>query len=80
MARIQRLKKTALQTEKIHGEVECTYSTFSTSSGRRYFQIDTYGSPARKLVGKKSQTIQLDQQAAEDLIALLSSTLPIHAA
>jgi hypothetical protein len=34
-------------------------------------QIDTFGSQARKLEGKMSQTLQFDRKSAEVLIAVL---------
>jgi hypothetical protein len=77
MALVRKMEKLSLQFEKVHGEVDCTYSTFRDADGRQYFQIDTYGSPERKLKGKKSQTIQLDEQVARKLIALLKSELSL---
>jgi len=73
MALVRKLQKNGLQVEKVHGEVECTYNAFHAPDGKRYFQIDTYGSAERKLKGKKSQTIQLDENSAKELISLLRS-------
>jgi len=73
MALVRKLEKVSLQVEKVHGEVNCTYTAFRAADGKAYFQIDTYGSPERKLKGKKSQTVQLDEGAAKQLIALLKS-------
>jgi len=50
--------------------VEATYSSFELD-GERLFQIDTYGSAERKLVGKRSQSLRFDRQAASKLIKLL---------
>lgn len=71
MALVRKLEKLGLHVEKVHGEVNCTYTAFRAADGNSYFQIDTYGSPERKLKGKKSQTIQLDEGAAKELISLL---------
>lgn len=71
MALIRKFEKLGLQVEKVHGKVACTYTAFRATDGKRYFQIDTYGSPERKLKGKKSQTIQLDEDSAKELVALL---------
>ncbi|MBX9635235.1 MAG: hypothetical protein K2X44_09675 [Magnetospirillum sp.] len=71
MALVRKFEKFGLQVEKVHGEVNSTYTAFRAADGKSYFQIDTYGSPERKLKGKKSQTIQLDEGAAKELIALL---------
>jgi hypothetical protein len=63
---------------RIHGEVECGYLSF-TSSGRTYLQLDTYGSKDRKIPGKVSQSIQLDADGAGELLALIRRTFPVLA-
>jgi hypothetical protein len=50
--------------------VEASYSSVEIG-GERFFQIDTYGSAERQMVGKRSQSIRLNRQAAEQLISLL---------
>jgi hypothetical protein len=60
---------------RVHGEVECGYAIFE-SGGRRYLQLDTYGSPERVIPGKVSQTVQLDQSAAKQLMTLLRQAFP----
>lgn len=54
-------------------DVECGWSIVESSSGR-LIQLDTFGSKDRKFVGKKSQTIQLDRAAAEQLMAIIRQT------
>ncbi|WP_334176801.1 methionyl-tRNA formyltransferase [Pseudoxanthobacter sp.] len=73
MALVKNFERYDLAREKVHGVVDCTFSSFTTDDGRRFFQIDTYGSPTRRFRGKKSQTIQLDETAARDLVRLLSA-------
>lgn len=60
---------------RVHGEVACTYATFEVE-GRRYLQLDTYGSTDRVMPGKISQSIQLDQNGARLLKKLLEQTFP----
>jgi hypothetical protein len=60
---------------RVHGKVDCGYFSF-TSSGRTYFQLDTYGSTDRKIPGKVSQSIQLDGDGARELVAILKRTFP----
>jgi hypothetical protein len=48
-------RATAGEPQRVRGEVECGYSTFERQ-GRRSIQLDTYGSPDRRLPGKVSQT------------------------
>ena len=61
---------------RIHGEVECGYAAFE-SGGRRYLQLDTYGSDERVMPGKVSQSIQLDDESARELKGLLERTFLI---
>lgn len=70
MALIRKLEKSDLENPKIHGEVDCTYTTFLGVDGKRYFQIDTYGSRSRQLKGKKIQTIQFDEITDKQLLSL----------
>jgi hypothetical protein len=70
MALVQKIEKADLERNSVHGPADCTYSAF-TEGGRRYFQLDTYGSKGRKFTGKKSQTIQLDAASARALVELL---------
>lgn len=58
----------------VHKSVDATYSTFEID-GKKYFQIDTYGSSDRKITGKQSQSIQIDQEMAKELLPLLLKTL-----
>ena len=51
--------------------VDATYSVFELD-GERFVQIDTYGSADRKLVGKRSQSLRLNKEAASRLVALLT--------
>jgi hypothetical protein len=48
--------------EAAHTEVQATYSVI-TVDGEKFLQIDTYGSPTRKMPGKKSQSIRFSQEA-----------------
>ena len=53
-----------------HSVVEATYTSFIIS-GKKYFQIDTYGSSTRKQSGKTSQTLPLHFVLAKLLVQLL---------
>lgn len=54
----------------VHKAVDSTYTVF-VLKGKKYFQLDTYGSTDRKYVGKVSQSIQFDKDTANNLIELL---------
>ena len=58
-----------------HRPVRCSYFTFE-SEGKRYLQIDTYGSEERQKVGSMSQTFQLDARSAQELMEILRRTFP----
>jgi hypothetical protein len=60
---------------RVHREVDCGYAIFE-SAGRRYLQLDTYGSAERVIPGKVSQTIQIDESGAKELRKLLQRAFP----
>ena len=73
MAIVRRLNQLALEKDTPHSEVECTYSIIHDEAGRRYLQVDTYGSKVRQIPGKKSQSIRFAPEAIEQLKALLAT-------
>jgi len=72
MALIHRFMPTEQTRYSVHSPVDCEFSTF-VFNGRMYLQLNTTGSNARKLKGKRSQTIQLDQHSASALRKLIDS-------
>jgi hypothetical protein len=60
---------------RVHGAVGCGWAIFETA-GRQYLQLDTYGSKARVMPGKVSQSIQLDENGARELMRLLTRAFP----
>lgn len=73
MALIRKLLEAKKERQSVHGEVECTYSVFSDSQGRRYLQLETFGSPVRKLTGKTSQSMQFDEDSLRELKRIIDS-------
>ena len=71
MALVTSIEELRMERNLVHGEVSCTFSAFKAEDGKKYVQLDTYGSPTRKIRGKKSQSIQLGSEAATELIAML---------
>ncbi len=69
MALVNNVEKIS-RNSKVHDEVEATYNVIH-KSGKKYIQINTYGSKERKLKGDVSQTIQL----SEDLIKKLQDII-----
>jgi hypothetical protein len=72
MAIVRRLEHVALEKDTAHTEVDCTYSIVHDDRGEVYLQIDTYGSKARQIPGKKSQSIRFAPEAIEQLKSLLA--------
>jgi hypothetical protein len=74
MAIVRHLEHMVLDKDIPHTEVDCTYSIVADDQGRRYLQVDTYGSTARQIPGKKSQSIRFAPEAIEQLRALLAKS------
>jgi hypothetical protein len=72
MAVVRRLEQLTLEKESPLSEADCTYSIVSDKQGRRYLQVDTYGSASRKIIGNKSQSIRFAPEAVEQLKQLLT--------
>jgi len=64
---------------KKQGATNANYSVFTTDSGEKLIQINTYGSDSRSLKGKMSQTIQFNEEVLEtfatdmNLISLINN-------
>jgi hypothetical protein len=48
---------------------------FTGPDGKRYLQLDTFGSRTRQIVGKVSQSIQFDVASAAELKRLIETEL-----
>lgn len=72
MALVRQFERLDLNVQVKHSEALATFSIVSDSDVGRCLQLDTYGSKARKLKGKKSQSIRLAPQAIEQLIDILA--------
>lgn len=58
----------------VHKPVTATFSVFEIN-GKKYFQIDTYGTSERLMPDKVSQSIQFDKEMAKRLIDILHREL-----
>jgi len=74
MSRITTLEKIEMNKNTKHGEVQATYCVFE-KEGKKYFQIDTYGSSERECIGQPSQKIQFDDKFAKKLVSILINEL-----
>lgn len=50
---MRRLEQLTLERDTVHSEVDCTYSIVTDDLGRRYLQVDTYGSTERQIPGEE---------------------------
>jgi hypothetical protein len=75
----------ALVTNIVHADrnirgiqepVQCTYSIYEATDGRKYIQLVTYGTNERQVRGGASQTTQFDEAAARQLKAIIENTFP----
>lgn len=56
--------------------VECGWRIVSAHGGERLLVLESYGSRARKMPGKTSQSLQLDRQGASELKKILEAAFP----
>jgi hypothetical protein len=75
MALIDRFEERPLEPTRVHDKVVCGYRAV-TIGDQRILQLETYGSRARKVPGKVSQVIQLDEASARDLKHILERAFP----
>ena len=71
MAIVRQLRHQPLEHDAPHTEAECTYCIVTDANGVRYFQVDTYGSHNRRILGKKSQSIRFSPEALVQLRGIL---------
>jgi hypothetical protein len=72
MARIDEghLELSDRENGRVHGIADAAYFFFE-SGGERFFQLVSYGSRGREVLGAQSQTIQFNARTAETLIEIL---------
>lgn len=75
MALVTNFRKTSLERDAKHSSVECTYAIVIDDAGKKYLQIDTYGSTNRKFKGKKSQSLRFSPEAIEQLKKIIDSVI-----
>jgi hypothetical protein len=72
MALIRNIEYQSLERAARHSEVECTYDVIIDPDGRKYLQLDTYGSTERQIKGKKSQSLRLTPEAISQLKEIIA--------
>ncbi len=71
MALIRNLSKIS-RNSRLQSEAEATYNVV-VQNGKKYIQINTYGSKERVHTNSVSQTLQLDEQTAKQLLEIIKS-------
>lgn len=74
MAWIKSLSRSDTQGKIQPTQVVAVVKVFETEGESRVVQIDTHGSDDREIPGKLSQTIQMGEEAAEQLFIILKDT------
>ena len=72
MALIRKFERQSMERNTVHSEISATYTVFN-KDGAQFIQIDSYGSESREIPGKKSQSFQLDKEAARSLYQILQT-------
>ncbi len=75
MALVRKLESVTKERNSVHGPVDCTYAVFTGEDGKRYLQLDTFGSKNRQIAGKISQSVQFDVESAIQLKRVIEDEL-----
>lgn len=76
MARLRSLEA-GTQDVRVHPTVvDCYYQPVAAPDGTRYLHLSTFGSDSRRSGPKSSQSIQLDEAAARELVAIIKVIFP----
>ncbi len=75
MALVTRFFKTSAPNGRRHSECECGWSVTHRDDAV-VLQLDTYGSTDRKAAPKVSQSLQLDEDGAKQLLQVIREVFP----
>jgi hypothetical protein len=75
MALISSIEVVPKERQQVHRPTRC-HASIVESDGKKYVQLDTYGSSDREFTDKVSQSIQFDEAAAAQLLELIRTTFP----
>lgn len=71
MARVKTFDKGSQNVGVHPTEVDCFYQVISDKDGRRFLHLTTFGSDSRESQPKSSQSLQLNQEAAWELVKII---------
>ncbi|WP_406311733.1 hypothetical protein OHA77_23875 [Streptosporangium sp. NBC_01639] len=75
MAMVREFFRATINTGQHSTEVDCGYQLIITKDGN-LLQLNTYGSDNRQSKKKTSQTLQLDQEHAAELLKIITDAFP----
>jgi hypothetical protein len=76
MARIRSIARGTQSIRPHETEVDCFYHVVSAPDGSQLLHLTTFGSDYRQTKPKSSQSIQIDQEIARQLVGILVTTFP----
>ena len=76
MARVRNLERGTQNIRVAPTEVDCFYQLVDGADGTRYLHLSTFGSDSRRSGPKSSQSMQLDEHAAAELVAVIRDAFP----
>jgi len=76
MAIVTALHKGTRSLRRHPTSVDAEFQVVTDDVGKRFFQLSTFGSEVRQSERKVSQTIQLDEAAASELLVALCDAFP----
>lgn len=76
MARVRSLAQGNQAIRTHETEVDCFYNVINRPDGTRLLHLSTFGSDYRQSRPKSSQSIQINEDVARELISLLERTFP----
>lgn len=76
MARLRSLEKGTQDVRAHPTEVDCSHQVITAPDGTRLLHLSTFGSDQRRSGPKSSQSLQIDEATARELMAVIRSTFP----
>lgn len=76
MARLRSLEKGTQNVRAHPTEVDCFHQMINADDGTRLLHLSTFGSDDRQSGPKSSQSLQIDEATARELVAILRVAFP----
>lgn len=76
MARVRKLERGTQDVRPHSSEVDCYFQVVDDEDGLQLLHLSTFGSDGRASTPKSSQSMQIDEEIACQLAALLVETFP----